>query len=219
MRKISEAVAGIVLEDPSFRFCFTGRLLNLTQFASFIKPLVEARTKKEVSTSAIVMSLSRLQRSLGATPAKKRQEAFKIRSIVVREDLVALTVERTRETHRLVNALHTAVSRKGGYITSTESTTEITVVIEKDSLLHAEPLLQTGLVYKNSKISSISIKFDKSYLARPGFLSAVLQELSFQKINVVELASTATEFVIYLERGDVELAFTTLFNRFGSRSS
>jgi aspartokinase len=42
----------------------------------------------------------------------------------------------------------------------------------------------------------------------------VLQQVAVQGINVVEIASTATELILYLDQKDVRLAFDTLYQRF-----
>ena len=60
MLRISDAIQTILDANQPLRWAFQQRLLNLSAMAAQIKPLVEARTKKNVQLSAIVMNLSRL---------------------------------------------------------------------------------------------------------------------------------------------------------------
>ena len=63
-------------------------------------------------------------------------------------------------------------------------------------------------------LASLGVTFDERYLDEPGFLYFVLQQLYFQNINIVELASTSTELILYLAQADVRLAFDTIYQRF-----
>ncbi len=67
-------------------------------------------------------------------------------------------------------------------------------------------------VYRN--LAGLGVKFQEAYLETPGLLYQLLQQLALQNINVVEVASTTTEFNIYLDDRDVQLAFESLYNRF-----
>ena len=60
MIKISDAVREILDGSTFLQFGLHHKLINLSQLARFLHPLVEARTKKEVQRSAIHMALSRI---------------------------------------------------------------------------------------------------------------------------------------------------------------
>ena len=60
--------------------------------------------------------------------------------------------------------------------------------------------------------------FDSRYLKVKGILHQLLEEIALQNINVIEVTSTATEFCVFLEQADVQLAFDAIFNRFGRRA-
>jgi aspartokinase len=57
--------------------------------------------------------------------------------------------------------------------------------------------------------------FSERYLSVKGVLHQLLEQVALQNINVLEVASTATEFYIYVEEQDVEVAFAAIFRRFG----
>jgi len=61
--------------------------------------------------------------------------------------------------------------------------------------------------------------FDERYLKVKGILFQLMEEIALQNINVIEIASTATEFSIFLREEDVQLAFDAIFNRFSRRAA
>ena len=51
-------------------------------------------------------------------------------------------------------------------------------------------------------------------LAAPGVLYQLLQALALQGVNLAEVASTTTEFHVYLAENDVMLALDSLYGAF-----
>ncbi|MDQ7040844.1 MAG: hypothetical protein Q9M35_07875 [Rhodothermus sp.] len=213
MRRISEAVQALVEANPILQFGLHHRLLNLSQVARFICPLVAARVRKPVRPSAVLMSLSRLQRRWEAQqPAPQRQ--FRVDRINVQGGLCALTLPKQVTTLRELVELFSWVQQEGGYLTLTEGVNEVTVILEQRHLARAGEMLSVvpRRVYRN--LAGLGVKFQEAYLETPGLLYQLLQQLALQNINIVEVASTTTEFNIYLDDRDVELAFESLYNRF-----
>ncbi|CAM3371745.1 hypothetical protein [Rhodothermus bifroesti] len=213
MRKVSEAVQAIIEANPALQFGLHHRLLNLSQVARFICPLVEARVHKSVQPSAVLMSLSRLQRRWeNQQPALQRR--FRVDRINVQGGLCALTLPKQLATLRELAELFGRVQQEGGYLTLTEGVSEVTVILEQrhmaliPQVLHVIP----RRVYRN--LAGLGVKFQERYLETPGLLYQLLQQLALQNINVVEVASTTTEFNIYLDDRDVQLAFDSIYNRF-----
>ncbi|MCI5064854.1 hypothetical protein MRY87_03915 [bacterium] len=216
MKKVSDTVRGIVEESTFLRFGFQYHLLNLTQLAKFIQPLVEARVKKEVSSSAIVMSLSRLgkefsSKELGAV------RFFHIHNIIIHTQLHVVTLLKNPENHREVHLLYQKVQKKGGLISVTEGLTEITLTFEAKYEKLAKEVLSAKPKRWEEEVGSLTVKFDDRYGEEPGFLYAVLRQIALQSINIVEVSSTATEFILYLQERDIQLAFDTLYRTFSAR--
>ncbi|MCP4606727.1 MAG: hypothetical protein GY847_40500, partial [Proteobacteria bacterium] len=46
----------------------------------------------------------------------------------------------------------------------------------------------------------------------------LIQQVALQNINVIEVASTATEFNVYVRSKDVRLAFDSIYQRFSKRA-
>jgi aspartokinase len=67
----------------------------------------------------------------------------------------------------------------------------------------------------NQDIASVGVKFHEKFIEVPGLLYMILQVVTMQHINIVELASTATEVIIYIDQKDIYLAFDAILSKFG----
>lgn len=218
MLKISEAVEELVESHEALRFGFYHGLLNLTKVARFLRPSIEAQTKKEVTEAAVLMNLSRLQKKLARLP-QSRRERLVLDKVNIQSGLCAATVAKSPTSHRELNRVFSRIQSKGGFITVTEGLREVTVIVEAENL----PLLTSALSSPprilHENLASVSVAFDKRYLKVKGILFQLLEEIALQDINVIEIASTATELSIFLREDDVQTAFDALYNRFSRRGA
>ncbi len=217
MTRVADAVRFLAMENLMMRTGLHHRLLNLSQVARFLHPLVEARLKREVTSSSILMALSRLQRELGEEDTAG-EHLFVVDRIHVQSALSTITVHKTKETHLAMQRVINSVQRKGGYLTYTESSGEITVIVDTSYLNLVE---KAGIVAPKrlqKRVSAIGVSFRESYAEQPGFLYRLLQQIALQRINVIEVHSTMTEFTIYLREEDMKLAFDSIYSSFVRRS-
>jgi len=214
MIKVSDSLKEIIKGNQTIQFGLSQDLFNLSQLSKYLVPLIKARTKKEVQASAILMALSRLQRS---ETKKKVQPQFEIKKLAANSSLVISTFTKTKTLHRMVNEFYAKVQDSGASLTISEGTTQVTIIYDSEFLPLKNKLIRDIPFKENQEIGSLSVRFDESYLKTPGFIYLVLQQLYFQNINVVELTSTATELIIFLAEDDVQLAFDTLYSRFRRR--
>lgn len=216
MLKLNDALVHVLERSPALQFGIAEKLFNLTQLARFVRPLVEARTKKEISNSALVMALSRITRTSSKRSTAEVQ--LRIENIAVSGGLTAATLFRTPDTHRAVNSFYTKLKKADAYLTITEGSNEITVIFPSENRELLKELVPAAWRHERRGIASLGVRFHQRYLEVPGFLYQILQRLALQSINIIELASTATEIIVYLDEADVRLAFDTLMRAFVERS-
>jgi len=212
MLKITNAVRQMVEGNPLLQFGLHHRLLNLTQIARYIDPLIEARVKKEAGTSAIVMALSRLQKEMIRNAPQR--EDYNIKTIDIHTHLATFTYQKTTQTAREIHKLANSIQSKGGYISLSESMRETTVIIEKENLDVLHRTVTERSVHAHENISGIGIVFDEKYTRVPGMYYILLQQLLLQNINMIEITSTFTSLVLYIDERDTQLAFDTLYGLF-----
>ena len=217
MLKISSALRAMINASPWLSFGFHHRLFNLTRVAQFLKPLVEARTHKEVQSSAILMNLSRMQRE-SATGTGSLEGDFFVDKIHVHSGLCTLTFPKTEATHRRLNNMVAKVHERRDFLTLTEGMSEITVILAQEHLEMALATLRVKPRQVNTNIGAVGVGFQEKYLTVTGLLYRLLQHVALQNINIIEVTSTATEFNIYLDEADVRLAFDSIYQGFSKRT-
>lgn len=214
MKKIADAVESIVEGNQALAFGLHHRLLNLTKLARFLRPSVEAQTRKDVSESALLMSLSRLQRRWSLSRPQK-MDALSLDKVSVVSGLCSVTLSKTEATHRELNRVFAAVQEQNGFITVTEGLREVTVIVEEANFPRLRKSLSSRPKIVHRSVASVGMTFSERYLSVKGVLHQLLEQIALQNINVLEVASTATEFYIYVEEKDAEVAFAAIFQRFG----
>ena len=60
------------------------------------------------------------------------------------------------------------------------------------------------------KLSAITLQLPANNVTTPGLYGYILRSLGWENINVIEIASTYTEFTIILKEVDVDRAFSVL---------
>lgn len=212
MIKISDVVRELVAQNPHLSFGLANRIFNLTQLAQFLQPMIEARLKKEVKASAILMNLSRLQQHYDIR--FKAKPKFQIENITIQSNLVTRTYYKNNRTEKPVEALSHAVRNRNGYFGWNEGMNEHAVVFERRFLDLAKEFITEEPKYQHDFVSALIMKFPKVYSDQPGFLYTVLRTLALHSINVIEVTSTYSEFTVYIDRKDIQLAFEALETAF-----
>jgi hypothetical protein len=208
MLKITDAIKSIVAENPLLQFGMQNRLLNLTQTAVYLRPLVEVKAKKEVTVSALTMALSRLQNEIKKTALQR--EIYHMDQVSMHTGLSTYTFTKTPETHAGVNKLYQSVQRAHGYITIAQGTTQITVILDSRFSDKVKQYVSARPRFHHKNIASVGVSFDEKYLQVPGIIYIVLQQVMLLNINILEVSSTYTELALYVAEEDLKTAFEAL---------
>lgn len=219
MITLSDAIKAIVGRNPFLQLGLFHKLFNLSQLSRFLLPQVKARGRKDVSPTALLMALSRYQRALDRGRGTTTPPHFSIDNIIITSGLCAVSFANTPEVSRALAQITPKIHKHSGFITITQGIHEIRVIVTRDDMALVRDQLPQRPVLSHSTLASLGVTFKKNYLEQPGFFYAVFQQLYFQGINIVEIASTANELVIYVDETDVRLAFDTLYNGFLARRS
>lgn len=211
MIKLSEVISEIIKLNQVLQFGMFAGLFNLTALAQFIKPQVEVRLKREVSVSTILMALSRLKQNFDVQSTFVPK--FKVSNITVTSNLCLVSIYKTEKNHIFLADFYAKLLKSKSYINMTEGLSEITLIFEnilknKQSILE---YIEDDAKMVKENLSAIVLKFPQEYLDTPGYLFAIMQSLFIQNINLVEISSSYTEVIFYVEEREAKLAFDTLF--------
>ncbi len=206
--RMSEVLEKMLENDHHLAYYMSNKLLNLSQFAKYIQPLVETQINQKVKTGSITMALSRLQQK---TIRKFDKQQFKINSLSMVTDLCTMSFNKTPLTHLKIQQLHNKAIAENVYFVLSETTFEVTIISKKDFIRQVETPIPK---YEHMELSAIAVQFDPKYLSIPGVMASVMHKLSMQHVNLVEVASTCTEMIFYVDHTDLKLAFDTVQDAF-----
>ena len=212
MIKIPEVVRELVLHNDFLAFGVSKKLFNLSALSEFLHANVENRTKKSVQNPAILMALSRLQKSFSKISLTKK--SFEIEKISATSHLCTLTFFRTDSTLQQIFSLQKKLFIQNIFFAFSQSSNEITIILPAEFLAIARSEISDFPKSENPEIAALSIQFSAQTAAQSGLLFFLLQTIYFQNINLVEITSTFTEFVFYLPQKDLKRAFSALHDRF-----
>jgi hypothetical protein len=212
MKKISDAVAEIVANDWVLKVGLAKRLMNLSQVARHIHATVEARTQKRVESGAVTMALSRLRDDL--PPLDGKLGIGLADRVTVQRGLAVLTFANTPEVHVGLLTLQQRVREGDRHLTLTEGIREITLIIDESQLETVYETVGRRPQRTSQGIASLSVSLTEENLATPGILYRLLQPLALQGVNLAEVASTTSEFHVYIDEADVMLALESLYAAF-----
>lgn len=212
MIKISDALRDIIESNDFLKLGLSKGLFNLTSLAGFLKPKLEVMTKKSLTTSAILMGLSRTQRTFKKIAKVVQSENFKFDNISIRQNLVTATYFKSDDIHKKINTIYATNENENKFFTITESSNEITIITDEKTFKSVKKSIKTAPKNTSENISAIGIKFSEKYNSSPGLLNHIIQTLAFQNINIVEITSTFTEFLIYVKSKDAKFALDLLLN-------
>ncbi len=210
MLKISDHIEDIINNNKWISFGISSNLLNLSQLAKFIKPQIEARSKKNVTESSILMALSRYSKKHQAK--HKHLPDFKIENLSINSDINIRTYPKTKELNKTINSILNTTTE---FVTLSEGLTEINLIYSQKIESQITKKLSQKPKFTKKNLSALIIQFNSEYIQVPGFVFFILQQLYIQNINIIEITSTNTELIFYLEKTNSKLAFDTLFQFVG----
>jgi hypothetical protein len=103
MISISKALEHIISESPFLEDALYHEYLNLSSFASYIKPRIEQITKKQVTLGSIKMSLSRYSIKQQKNITFKR---FAIEDFFIKKNIHTLYMDKNPTNLQLIAELH-----------------------------------------------------------------------------------------------------------------
>ncbi|MFA5993718.1 MAG: hypothetical protein WC823_02035 [Parcubacteria group bacterium] len=218
MKKISQSLSEIVENNPFLQFGLYHRLLNLSQLAQFIRPLIEVRTKKSLqSDSSLIMALSRLQKEKNhAIPVISK---FSIENVTVHSHLCTITYMRDQRFLEHLGNLYQLIQKNNGYISLSQGMNEVTIIVDAESARLVRKTIKESPKNSVDDLAALGIKYDQKYFNAPGMLYYLMQQIFLQGINILEISSTFTEIIIYVKQKDIKLLFDTIYDRFGKNDA
>lgn len=212
MIKISAAVKNIFEQQPFLESGLNNKIFNLSALAKFLKPMVEARTKKDIRESAILMCLSRLER----TRSKRKNSFQKIEvvDITIHSNLCSVSFYASKEVFDKIHLIYSKVNAVNGFISMIHGVNEINLIIDEKFFDLVGEHIKERARNVQKKIASLNVHLNEKTCNTPGQFYSLIQAISMQGINIREITSAFNDAMFYVDQADVKLAFDTLYRCF-----
>mgnify|MGYP006368089263 CR=1 FL=1 len=194
MIKIQDIVRDIVYNEEEALYALAEGYMNLSAYGKRIQKEVEAKTKKEVHVSGIVVALSRVQKQL--KKVHPLIQDIKINNITAKSPLSEIVFEKTPLILSKLSSMYEKVkTTNDDFLTMTLSTSEITVIcsdrIKESVLKHFKDkprMIEFGL-------ASIGISIDPKYYPMPNITFSLIRRIAKKRIPLAETITTHTEII------------------------
>ncbi len=201
MIKIQPIVRDIVMSETEAYFALTNGYMNMSSYAHRIKPKVEVLTKKEVTITSLVVSLSRLRKEF------KREKPLihnvVIRNITTKLPLSEIIYENNEQFIKDLETLHKNISvSRDDFFTTTIGPTELDIIcssnLESKILNHFTQKPSTV----NRNLAGVGVSFGTEVFGTPNVFFSLLSVTARARINIEELVSTPTELTFVVAEKD-----------------
>ncbi len=202
---ISKTVEELVQEQPLLLWSIEAGVLNYSAAAEYLKPSIERRLKKKVSSESILMGLRRIH----LVHAKGLNE--KLRAIIKQSrytmesgftDIVLdYALEDVPKIARLVEKME-----KGENISLIMGLMYASVVTDSPEVAKEIGKLGIGIIDIIEGLAIFRIKLPKSAVEVPGVIALFTSEFAKRGVNVIELESSYLEIGYVIKEDEIEKA-------------
>ena len=201
MIKIQPIVREIVMRELEAYFALTNNYMNMSSYAHRIRPMVEALTKKQVTITSLVVSLSRLRKEF--KKEKPLIHDVAIRNITTKLPLSEIIYENSDKFIKKLDSLYKNISvSQDDFFTNTIGTKEIDIIcssnLENKVLKH----FKTKPKITNHNFAAVGVSYGPEVFGTPNVFFSLLSVTARESINIEELVSTPTELIFIVAEKD-----------------
>lgn len=201
MIKIQPIVRDIVMRELEAYFALTNNYMNMSSYAHRIRPQVEALTKKQVTITSLVVSLSRLRKEF--KKEKPLIHDVAIKNITTKLPLSEIIYENSDKFIKKLDSLYKNISvSQDDFFTTTIGTKEIDIIcssnLENKVLKHFK--IKPKII--NHNFAAVGVSYGPEVFGTPNVFFSLLSVTARASINIEELVSTPTELIFIVAEKD-----------------
>ena len=208
MKTITECISEIIRYDPFLEDALDKQIINFSQLANYLVPVIEKKLRKPVKPGSIVMALRRYHpRKIDTT-----NQLRSLGDIVVRSQITDFTYVNSKTIIAKQAKLLTAIQDiTGAYFTYANNYHESNIIVS-DSLnpIVLKFLEGESCIGVKHHLSSISIALPAESSQIVGLYFSLFRLLTFEGIPIFEVISTSNYFTFFFEKEYVDKAFTAI---------
>lgn len=202
---IAKTVEEIVHGQPILGWSIEAGIVNYSAAAEYIKPSVERRVKKKVSTESILMGLRRMHIVHAKEKGKMLGVALKGCKYSIENGFTDIIVDYTMDDLPRISRLVES-AEKGENVSIIMGFKYASVVTDSPEL--AEKIEKSGIkvLGRIDGLAIFRIKLPKSAVETPGVISIFTSEFAKKGVNIVELESSYLEIGYVIAESEIEKA-------------
>lgn len=207
MIKIKPIVKIIVLEEIEAYFALINGYMNMSSYAHRIRSRVEGYTKKEVTITSLVVSLSRLKSEF--KKEKPLIPEIYITNITTKLPLSEVVYENTEISIEKLQTIYKKVSiKRDNFFTATIGTTEIDIISSSEMITEITKYFKIKPKQLNHHLAAVGISLDPKCFNTPNTFFALFSIIARARVNIEEIVSTATELIFIIKEKDFSKTIT-----------
>lgn len=201
MIKIHPIVRDIVMSELEASLALTAGYMNMSSYAHRIKARVEAASKKQITITSLVVSLSRLRTEL--RKEKPMIHDVKIKNITTKLPLSEIVYENSEKLIKELESLHKNIKvSQEDFFTITIGAREVDIICSSNIESKIVKHFKNKPKILNHNLAAVGVSFGTEVFGTPNIFFSLLSVTARAKINIEELVSTPTELTFIVAEKD-----------------
>jgi hypothetical protein len=117
------------------------------------------------------------------------------------------------------SGFYLSLHEQGSFCSLTHGMHELTIIYDARHTGALDTAVTGRPLHENTGVASISVRFSPRYIDVPGLLYLLIQRVTLQNVNLIEISSTYTETMLFVAESDARLVFDTIFESFLVRAT
>lgn len=211
-KSVSQIVTEIIDRMPLMGDYLLNNIVNYKGLARYIHPMVERRANKAVSIESISVAIQRYHFRRAPEESARLETALSQTKLMLKNDITTVAFLKNYDLIKKIDTFSERIRWEYGETFFTvQSSQELSVVLERDRI--DDFLAYTASFDPLSVIEDVTIincKYPKQILNIPGYLYSLLRAITMEKLNIIDIFSTYTEFVFLFKKDDALKAYDVL---------
>jgi len=211
-KSIAKTVNEIIDSIPLMGDYLLNNIINFNGLARWIQPEVKRRVGKDVSLESISVAIQRYHFKESVGESKVLDEAIAKTRLVLKNDIAIVAYLKNYDLIKTIESINELIKwEHGETFFMVQSSQEISVVLERERL---EDFLRLTSSFRPlnllDNVTIIDCKYPENIVNVHGFLYTLLRAITLEKLNIIDIFSTFTEFVFLFKKKDAIKAYDTL---------
>ncbi len=214
MITIPEAAKTIIKRSRYLTEAMSKGFINNSSLARYMKPEIEEMLLKKVNASSIIMALNRLQKSL--KPQSQYKNIFQAPpTTIIRSNLFEINLVNSETLNTKYLTILKLNTQQRFFLTFSKGISELTIIANNEMREEIKKIVgDEKIISEFNNLSSITIHLPKTAVETPAVFYFFLKSLAWERVNIIEIVSTVSEFTLIFEDKNVNKAFSILKSLF-----